>query len=692
MLKHLSAFALFTFILIHAGAQTHIPAPENSNTVLEVSFPSILQSIGYEKLNNFKASGILMDKLLQRPAKYDYVDDSTLHVQNHGIDFTRKAYLHSVKTDSSNYTLSLIPIADVKMFKEYVITTTGSIDSKQYAQGSIYKTNKKTLMYINENYAIAIKSEGLETFFDNSVNAARYNIERPNYYSSAVLDAAVAVDDYDSAYIQVDSAIGIEAVPDDEYEEVDFTETESKIALEKYLNVAEEAQKEVNTDEYIEYIEYIEEEDDDEDAYDYDAYSVAYEAFQSKLDSISYIWAEEYLKQLLRDNNDTENWLRKLNNYTPPAQNNMLSYYQAGNMFSLYNQSLKAIFGKYSIPAFSGLATAPIYSYWTGYNLKMNDKDLALDYSYHTSPENLNTLKKIYNKKLNRKLFKYINEDNDLGIITSYINTYEYLKESPGLIANFFNGKRNDISAAGLAAEIFSIAVDEKELSKLATGDFVLVANGMKEVEWETVKFRTDEENFATTVDTIKEMKKIPTLMAMFTTENKNTIIKWMQYAVKKGWLVDNKNGIFSIPNDTDNKKYKPSYIKSIKKYYSAHFFIHDGILFFVTEMDDALKIKSGHYKGKVSPKEKKTMRNNYLYCNIKLPKLIALLNEVNGDEDDKSIMKKMKMIQSFRFLSDKITNQKFGASYYLDIDDNYQGSALELLLEVVDMADKLSF
>ena len=687
MLKSISAIMLAAFIFINAGAQTHIPAPNNSRTVLEVNFPGILQSAGYEQLNQSKASGRLLDKLLQRPAKYDYVDDSTLHVQNHGIDFTRKAYMHTVNTDSSNYTLSLVPIADVKMFKDYVITTSGAIGSKEYAQGNIYKTDKKTLMYVNENYAIAIKSEASGTFFDDSVNAARYNIERPNYYSSVALDTTVADVDYDSEYDEVDSVVVIEAVPDEEYEEVDSTETESKIDLEKYLDVGEDeyADEEVDVDEYIE-----EEEEDEEGKYDYSAYSIAYAAYQSKLDSISYIWAEEYLQQLLTENNDTENWLRKLNNYTPPAQNNMLSYYEAGDMFSAYKQSFRAIFGMYGIPAFSGLATVPVYSDWTGYYLKMDNKDIVFDYAYHTSPENLNTLKKIYNKKLNRKLFKYINEDNDLGIITSYMSTYDYLKEFPGLMANFFNGKRNDISAAGLAAEFFSIAVDEKELSKLASGDFVFVANGMKEVEWETVKFTTDEENFEKKADTIMEMKKIPTLMGMFTTENKNTITKWMQYAVKKGWLVDNHNGIFSIPNDTDNKKYKPSYVKSIEKYYSANFFIHDGIVFFVTEKDDALKIKNGNYKGKVSSKEKKIMRNNYAYGNVKLPELIALLNEGNDDEDDKGIMEKMKMLQSFRFLSDKITNEKLGASYYLEIDDAYQGNALELLLEMAGIADKL--
>lgn len=684
MLKYLSACTIATFLFMNAGAQAHIPAPDNSRTVVEVNFPAILQSVGYEQLNNSKASGALLDKLLQRPAKYDYVDDSTLHVQNHGIDFTRKAYLHTVNTDSSNYILSLVPVADVKMFKDYVITTTGAIGSTEYAGGNIFKTDKATLVYVNEHYAIAVKSRAAYTFFDDSVNAARYNIERPDYYSTiaaeAVADAAVTAE-------ELDSMVLIEPFPAEDADEyvVDSVKEADAIDLEKYLDITVDEAVAADDD-----YDYEEEEEKDEKAYDYSAYSIAYDAFLNKADSVSYIWAEEYLKRLLTENKNTDDWLRKLKNYTPPAANNMLAYYEAGDMFSAYKQSLGAIFGMYGIAAFRGLINVPVFSDWTGYYLKMNNKDIVFDYAYHTSPENLNILKKIYNKKLNKKLFNYINEDNDLGIITSYMNTYNYLKEFPGLMANFFDGKHNDISAANLAAEFFSIAVDEKELSKLATGDFVFVANGVKEIDWETVKYTADEEDFETKADTVIEKKEVPTFIAMFTTQNQATINKWLKYAVKKSWLTENQQGIFSIWQDKENKKYRPYYLKSIEKYYSGNFLIHDGIVFFATEMEDALKIKNGTYKNKLSGKLRKEMQNNYMYGNVNLPSLIAILSNLESSEGDKELMAKMKMLKSFNFKSNKITNHALGASYFLQVDDNYQGNALELLLDLAGIADKL--
>ncbi len=644
--KHFIAYIIAIFTYTASLAQAHIPASNNASAIVEVNLPAFVQYANYEQLNQSKATRNLLDKLLQRPQKYDYVDDSVIAVQQYGIDFNRKIYTQTITTDSCVYTLSLIPVANNKLFKDYIITTTGAIGSNAYAGGEIFKTDKKSLVYIGASYAIAAKGKHDNNFFTDSANAKRYDIEKPAYpYINVATDTATAI--YDEGEYDEEVEDTTEAVYDEDsdtlYEDVD---------------------------------EYAYKEDDEESDY-----ANTYATYLGKLDSLSYAWTEDFVKDIIHKNQSIHQQLNSLKQYKPQSANALVSYYSISNFMNAYNQMYKQIFGLYGLGG-SGAANnkAGKDTDWTGYHLRMDGKKMVLNGGYYTSPENTAIFKKVYDKKLNKKLLKYINEEKDALVFTSAVNTHNYFKESPMLVANLINAKPKEISAASIVAELFSIALDEKELSRLFMGDALFAINGYKEIEIASIKYTTDEENFSTKADTVLKIQKIPTLIAMFTTAKGETVSKWLRYAAYKDWLSEDNKGIYSIKK-TSNQKYRPSYLKSFEKYFSGHFFQHKGIVFFATEMDDVHKIKNRTYKSKLSKNVRREILNNNMYSYTDINDMVSLFL---SEEEKISYKHKLQMLDKL-YIKSRITDDKdSGTSYILEVSDQYSGNALQLLLDLM--------
>lgn len=637
--------SLLFFLLVSTlvNSQSNIPAPIKSNSIVEVNLKNAFKYISQDTYNNSKWARKLMNQVLQTSYANSFgsLDDSVVQIKNFGIDLNKTVYLHRVVTDSCIYKVSLIPLTNAQQLKELVITGSGSVAGMDYALGKIYKTGKKALIYIQPDYAITITGDYDDSFFRDSVNSARYNVHYP-YDSYTYATESAAVDKAEAPYVDtaysVDDVIGVQSA--DSAYEPDESVTQS---------IDDEADKSES---------------------DYDRY-------YNGVDSVTYVWLQAYLEQLLKSDFSTSQQLAKLKNYKSPAAGTIMSYYFLDDLLLPlfhYFGYLPYLYGKKT--KFSTRFSDD----WTVYDLKIEGRNLVLDSRYFTSSQNLAFLKKINKQKPDKKMLRYINENTDLGVMSVAMNTENYLLGMPDILANIYNGNSKKESLANVLADLTKTIFDERAIAKIFPGKALIIANGVKEIEHRSVSYTTDTVDFEQKADTIYTKKKMPTFIGMVATHREDMVERWLRLAVQKGALT-NKDGIYSIQKKEFDKLYSLFA-------WEGHFYLKKGVLFFASELKDIQEIKNNTYKGgRLSTVNKRKLNNNiYGWWNVaRIPDFIEKPKHEEYENKDRLLKSGLKKLKNISVISTKVDNEKFGATYVLEPADDYNGTALEALWQIFD-------
>lgn len=147
----------------------------------------------------------------------------------------------------------------------------------------------------------------------------------------------------------------------------------------------------------------------------------------------------------------------------------------------------------------------------------------------------------MYSKKIDDRLLGLIKSDA-IGYGVIAMNTKAWMEQLPNayLAALETDPYTKDyMDEFSLAADFFSIVIDEQEISELVTGDAVFVLNGleMKEVSYQTYEY---DENYNWTEVTKTKKEPVPSFSFGMTSKKPEFVNKIMNYAVKKGGLVKN--------------------------------------------------------------------------------------------------------------------------------------------------------
>lgn len=147
----------------------------------------------------------------------------------------------------------------------------------------------------------------------------------------------------------------------------------------------------------------------------------------------------------------------------------------------------------------------------------------------------------MYSKKIDSRLLGLIKNDA-IGYGVIAMNTKAWMEQLPNayLAALETDPYTKDyMDEFSLAADFFSIVIDEQEISELVTGDAVFVLNGleMKEVSYQTYEY---DENYNWTEVTKTKKEPVPSFSFGMTSKKPEFVNKIMNYAVKKGGLVKN--------------------------------------------------------------------------------------------------------------------------------------------------------
>ncbi|MBC8985153.1 hypothetical protein H9X96_05125 [Pedobacter sp. N36a] len=205
-------------------------------------------------------------------------------------------------------------------------------------------------------------------------------------------------------------------------------------------------------------------------------------------------------------------------------------------------------------------------------------------------------LRKVHQRKLNKKFLKYVNEDQMIGYMAYAMDTKAYLQEYPKLISKIYGSVYAD--EIGMATDLFSLLLDEEAIGKVIKGDGIFIFNGLSQKEVSYKSYDYNEDNFETTEVMKTKKETLPDFLMMISTEDTRLIDKLIAYGVKKE-LVKNNNSYYEI---------------SIPKSPMALYFtIKDGVIFLSTNGQEMQQIVNNTFIAKLNAKHKKALLgNNY--------------------------------------------------------------------------------
>lgn len=206
------------------------------------------------------------------------------------------------------------------------------------------------------------------------------------------------------------------------------------------------------------------------------------------------------------------------------------------------------------------------------------------------------SFKRIYGKKLNRKLLKYVNTDDAIGLFAVSMDTRAYLEELPALMKDTYGGLFEQYEAdIALGADLVSLLLDEAAVAKVAKGDALFVLNGLAEREVPYISYEYDDDYNYIEVEKTK-METIPDFLLMFSSDDESLYNRIMTYVTGKGYLTE-QHGIYRFSG-----KDLPFELVFTRK---------NGIVFVGTSVDQLAAIVNGSYRGKMDRSTRRLLMRN---------------------------------------------------------------------------------
>ncbi len=678
-------YILLCGIMIPVAAKAQkmgIPAPADAKFVLEYNLPFVFSQTTAERLNLSEIGSKMYEELFLRNKNYE----SEFDISKSGIDHSRKAYMHMVNTDSIEYTIRLLPVQNIEQFRKAI-----GIDAKtkqtRIDKGTFYDLKFKDLAFIPNtgDYAILVASSGTYNAFDDSTRAERWGIEYSKGYG---WDEATTVEVAPPEEWEATTGeYAVEAAPEDypvpSVEVVEVPKEAARSAAEEAYAAAEAAAADAaavadtivvgdvtyDEDDYvvdsaataIEVVPYT--------PYTYD--DEQYESYQSKKDSIFTLWKKDFVTDFIDEGRDSYSRLQELKDFEAPQQNSAATFYINNlgfNVRDLYG--MYALFGVRSYQEVS----VPLNENWSMIQLNFEANAIHLNATSRLTDQMAKSSNRIYKRKFNKKFNNYINSQNDIGVMGMAMNTQNYLEETPVMMKEVMNGFGLWTNEASLMADLFGIVVDEKATGKVIWGDGAFVMTNVKEKEYQSIRYKWDEETYESTEEERTEKEMLPNFLMMFSTKNEAIIKKILDYGLHKGAYSMKDNIYFA---KKVNGRYDPF------EYFCV---VKDGIVFIGTERQEIENIRDGKHRGSVSASDKKLMRKNSVFGWFHPKKLVGKFGQ-SEDDDNLKMVKVNNMLNSLgvmQFHSGKVKHNKVKADFNLTTP-NSRANSFEYLMYLID-------
>lgn len=678
-MKKLSYILLCGILMpVAAKAQKVIPAPKDAKFVLEYNLPFIFSQTSAERLNLSEIGSQVYEELFLKNKNYE----SEFDISKSGIDHSRKAYMHVVSTDSIEYTVRLLPVQNIELFRK-AIDINASTQQTKVAKGTFYDLKFRELAFIPNaaDYAILVSTSSTYKAFDDSARAARWGMEynNGNSWEEATTVEAVAPPE---EWAEVAEAYPAETAPEDV--PVPISPPPPPKSARQAAKEAEEAAKAAAADAAAVAVAV---EDDTYDEADYLVDSAApavaaveytyndgqYEAYQSKKDSIFTIWKKDFVTEFINEDRDSYSRLQELKDFEAPAKNAAATFYMNNLGFNI--RDLYGMYGLFGMRRYGNETfTVPLNENWSMIQLNFEPNAIRLNATSRLTDQMAKSSNRIYKRKFNKKFNKYINSQTDIGVTGMAMNTQNYLEETPVMVKDVMKNFGVWTEEASLIADLFSIVVDEKATGKVIRGDGAFVMTNVKEKAYESIRYKWDEETYESSEEVVKEKEMLPNFLMMFSTKNEAILKKVLDYGVHKG-AYEMKDNIYFAKKLSG--RYDPfEYFCTIK----------DGIVFLGTEQQEIINIRDGKHRGNVSGSDKKLIRNNSVFGWFHPNRLVGKFGK-SEDDDNLKMVKVNNMLNNLgvmQFNSGKVKNNKVKADFNL-MTPNNRANSFEYLMYLID-------
>ena len=678
--------------------QTEIPAPKRADYVVEINLPYIFSQTSIQHIDQSESARSLYESLFSMNHNYEFDKDIT----QSGIDHQRKAYMHFVMTDSVNYEVRLLPIANVDQFRKAMDVNERKA-AKEINGGRIFfiKDSDKRLFIANSGtYGILLDgNEGYRAFQD-SARAARYGItpvEYSDYYLNGDEEATeAAVDVVEVAPpppppvkssgkkkkgTKVETPKIVEVAPPPP-----APPPPSKVAVVTYEGTTEDQAYDVAApvavdsaavytvvdapmvmESPVEYnpVEYNRN-------FDQERYNTDREAYERKVEGVTNLWKEQFLENMVVANTGTSQQLSYFKDMERPEANSAFTVYMNASA-SPMTAWMGYFYGVNSWFRGQPVVQKTSEDNWVMLQLNFESNAVKINAVTHTDEQNGKRISRIYKHKLNPKFARYINSSSDIGVMAMAFNTQNYLEEMPGIVKDAFNQLNTYGSQeASLLADVFSLVVDEEAIGKAIRGDAAFVFTNVKEKEYKTIEYTWDEESYESKEKEVVRKEQLPNFLLMLSTKDEALFQKVLKYAVDKQLMVV-ENGIYRV---SEKKNYDP---------FDYYCLIKDGIIFIGTDAAEMQAIKDGAQRGGLTKDDKRLlMKHNgsgWFYAN-------KLADKFFKDEDGS--MRQLRMnkllhnVGQMQFATEKSKNNRVEANYILNIP-NQRTNSLEYLIYLLD-------
>lgn len=394
-------------------------------------------------------------------------------------------------------------------------------------------------------------------------------------------------------------------------------------------------------------------------------------------------YKDYYAEKYALEQKWTENILQVV---MAPAGNSILNnkkylaQYDSKAVVNVWNSNLGGTLSDF----YGGISSAIIgynnssYDFVDGYgefstNLYLEGTKTRIGVDITLSEEFAKKFERMGKQKLNKKFFKYINEDQLLGYMTYKINTKNFLEEYPSILAKtyapLYGAHYKEEMELGM--EFFSLVLDEEAVSKLVNGDVYFGLSGISEKEVTYFDYEYDEDYNYQEIEKTK-MEKLPEFILMATTKEESFTNKLVDYLSKKE-IVVRENGYYKILD------------KSSDIPLDLYFVIKNDIFFLTTSSAEISAIVNDSFKSKLSGSHKKMMQAGNFSAFFNGTKFGQ---EFPFDEGDIPNMKAMRFAaenaSDFYLKSSRIKNRKMHTELIMEIPAN-QKNLINYMMSFVE-------
>jgi len=703
MLSKNLSFLLAFIVAIQVIYAQKIPAniPENAIFYMEINGNAINNKINWEKLNQSK----LVKKFFNKNSIFKSWSDYS----QTGIEYKNKQYQYSTVNDSVTSYVAYLPLNSDSKFEEF-------INNKK----------EKGLVAIKKgNYSYISLDKNMFVAWNKSTAILHYCTYQKPYkyqdYATAVADSTAAVAVTEAATYAVDT-VAVAVQPDENFEynqgpiveesykeEVyekktfDYKEEISALKTNKkyYQNEIKSFQKLIKeTDKNITYLTKFKKYPNDKKKKIEQKYDAAVEEsvvsaavdsiqtdmdlpYKEEIDSVYATYNDEFeinnsenfkivqkISEKLFDdfyNTNSEFSLPNKFNFAKNSNSDIYIVYGYSNYMNILKGKSLTGYGLYE--SIFGNFSSEIFNTSSAFNIFFENDNVRVVNSYkHNNPKIHSEFAAVYDGKFNKKLAQFIDEKT-LGYYSMNIKSEKYLDLMYRFFGESFSKGKEFKNEAELILETVKVFLDEKEISKIATGSGIFTLNGFKPKTVSYIDYQYNEEDFTT--KEVKKTKEInaPDFTFAFATEKDEY---WKKvFDVFKNNKKFNKN----IVKTADYFMFKADENEMIDQLY---FTAKDGIVIMTTSLGNLNKISNGDLSN-LPNADKKLIKNHPAAGRMDLRKLVEI---VGADLPNKTSKKDEKYLNFFKQNLGNVsfyteTKENIETTINYQINDNHDNSLM---------------